>query len=81
MIETAFSSRKMVAEHAYYVTPLNKALAGVLICTLALFGAISASKLGIVDPFLHQDVALVILASHQTHIDFGSTQLAYIPCL
>jgi hypothetical protein len=74
-------SRKTVAGHAYYITPLNKTLAGVLICTLALFGAITASKLGIHDPFVDAYVASIITASHQTHINLGPTALSDFPGL
>lgn len=74
-------SRETVVRRAHALSPLNVALAGVLICTLALFGAVNSSRLGIVDPFINDGVAAVIVASHQPYVDFGSTSLVYVPGL
>jgi hypothetical protein len=73
--------RKTAAGHANKITPLNKMLVGVLICTLAFLGAINASKLGLHDSFVDADVAALIIASHQTHVNIGPTAFSNIPGL
>lgn len=70
-----------MAQQAYHITSLNKALISVLICTLALFPAVFSSRLGIISPFLHGDAAAIILGSSRTHVDLESLGLAPWPDL